>query len=262
MKMIDYIDRLIAYGRCCFTLNEASVELRKKKQAVVLSIRRLREKGYLASPARGFYVIVSPEFRSYGCLPAEFFIPYLMEHWQCRYYAGLLTAAMYHGASHQQPQVFQVFIEGSKRGIQCGKVRVQFISKANIATVPVQTIPTSKSILTISTSEATAMDLLCYSIQSGGLNRIATVLDELRHHMSAAKLKELAVKQPEIAWKQRLGFLLDKLGSVDLATALKESLSQVTRVDYIQLMPGLQDRMATKNTKWKIIENTDYESDL
>ena len=37
-----------------------------------------------------------------------------MEYWQSKYYVGLLTAAMYHGASHQQPQIFQVVIEKNR----------------------------------------------------------------------------------------------------------------------------------------------------
>jgi len=263
MKLIDYIDKLIANGRCCFTLDEASAELKKPRHTVVLSIEHLKAKGHVASPAKGFYVIVSPEFRTYGCLPAEFFIPYLMVYLQHPYYAGLLTAAMYLGASHQQPQVFQVFTDKKKQIIQCGKVRVQFIVKSNIPAVPVQTISTAKSTLNISTAEATAMDLLNYSPHCGGLNRIVTILDELREHMSADKLKLLVSNQVGITWKQRLGYLLDKLGSPKLTQVLEDDLAKQHRIDYIALMPGLKNGSnVTKNAKWKIIENADFESDL
>ena len=263
MKLIDYIDKLIANGRCYFTLDEASFELGKARHTIVLSIEHLKTKGYLASPAKGFYVIVSPEFRIYDCLPAELFIPYLMEYWQHPYYAGLLTAAMYHGASHQQPQIFQIITDRNRPMLECGKVRVQFIAKSNIQIVPVQRLSTLKSILTISTPEATAMDLLCYPMHCGGLNRIVTVLDELREHIRANELRVLAENQIEIAWKQRLGFLLDKLGSPHLADILATHLMKQNRVDYILLMPGLQDEnKSIKNKKWKIIENTDFESDL
>ena len=54
--------------------------------------------------------IVSQEFRDKGCLPASHFIPYLMEHLGEKYYAGLLSAAEYHGAAHQRTQVFQVLV--------------------------------------------------------------------------------------------------------------------------------------------------------
>ncbi len=115
----------------------------------------------LATPAKGFYVIVPPEYQILGCLPAEHFIPYLMEYWQCPYYVGLLTAAGYHGATHQAVQVFQVMINGrTKPSIQCGKVKIRFIANRHLSETPVQSISTAKSMLTVSTPEGTAMDLL------------------------------------------------------------------------------------------------------
>jgi len=74
------------------------------------SIRRLKSKGLVAAPHRGFYVVVPPEYRRLGCLPADQFIPQLMQHLGLSYYAALLTAGRYHGAAHQQPQVFQVMV--------------------------------------------------------------------------------------------------------------------------------------------------------
>ena len=57
------------------------------------------------------------------------------------------------------------------------------------------------------------MDLILYPHQSGGLNHIATVLTELVEKMDVEKLYELAEKNQEITWKQRLGYLLDILWS-------------------------------------------------
>jgi len=42
-------------------------------------LSRLAAKGAIASPAREFYLIVPPEYRGLGCLPAEQFVPALME---------------------------------------------------------------------------------------------------------------------------------------------------------------------------------------
>lgn len=104
MRLSAYIDFLIANGRCCFSLDEATKALGKKRALVVKAINHQKKLERIASPAKGFYVIVSPEYRIYSCLPAEYFIPYLMQYWKQDYYAGLLTAALYHGASHQKPQ--------------------------------------------------------------------------------------------------------------------------------------------------------------
>jgi hypothetical protein len=37
------------------------------------------------------------------------------------YYAGLLSAAQLHGAAHQRPQEFQVFLAKNRRPIRCGR---------------------------------------------------------------------------------------------------------------------------------------------
>ena len=47
--------------------------------AAKLALNRLAKKKVIASPARGFYVIVPPEHRSLACLPADQFIPALMK---------------------------------------------------------------------------------------------------------------------------------------------------------------------------------------
>jgi predicted transcriptional regulator of viral defense system len=196
--------------------------------------------------------------------PAEHFIPYLMEYWQCSYYAGLLTAARYHGATHQAAQVFQVMIEGrSKNLILCGKVKIQCIANRHLVETPIQTISTAKSMLRVSTPEGTAMDLLNYTRQAGGLNHITTVLTELQESMKEDKLLALAKSQPIIAWKQRLGYLLEVVGAFKLADVLKNHLAQQKRVDYIPLVSGLEESPEiSRNSTWKIIENAIVESDI
>ncbi len=265
MKLTEYLNNLIARGRCCFSLDEAEASLEKSRKNIILSIEHLKKRQEIASPAKGFYVIVTPEYQRYGCLPPEYFIPYLMDYWQDNYYAGLLTAAAYHEASHQAAQVFQIITEKKRREIRCGKVRVQFITKHSLIDIPTQKISTQKSILKISTPEVTAMDLLLYPHRSGGLNHIVTVLAELQEKIQPKELSLLLDTQPDLAWKQRLGYLLETLGSQELADIVRCYLINQKRVNYIPLMPGL-NLMAKENPRrhpvWKIIENTTVESDI
>lgn len=263
MSFNNYIDNLLRHGKCSFTIQQAQHALEKSKKAVYSSIEHLLAKNELATPAKGFYVIVPPEYQVLGCLPAEHFIPYLMEYWQCPYYAGLLTAASYHGATHQAVQALQVMIQGHGRPpILCGKIKIRFIVNRHLDETPVQTIPTAKSMLKVSTPEGTAMDLLNYPHQSGGLNHIATILAELQESMKPDQLLALAKSQPTLAWKQRLGYLLEVVGAVELADVLKIYLSQQKRVDYVPLMPGIETSNAARNVTWKIIENATVESDI
>lgn len=263
MAFNDYIHDLMRYGRCCFTIEQAQQSLGKTRKAILSSIEHLLAKGELASPARGFYVIVPPEYQILGCIPPEQFIPYLMEYWHCRYYVSLLTAASHHGAAHQAVQVFQVMAERDRPSITCNKVKIRFITNKHLSKTPTQTMATLKSMLVLSTPEGTAMDLLNYPEQSGGLNHIATVLSELQEAMSTKKLLLLVESHSEVVWKQRLGYLLDKVGAGELAHVLEMNLAKQKRVDYIRLMPGLKKiNKIKRNSTWKIIENVTVESDL
>ena len=264
MTFSNYINELSRHGKCSFTIQQAQKDLGKSLKAIYSSIEHLLAKNELASPAKGFYVIVPPEYQILGCLPAEHFISYLMEHWQCSYYVGLLTAARYHGASHQAAQVFQVVIEGRSRPkIICGKVTVCFIANRHLNATPIQTLSTAKSLLKISTPEGTAMDLLNFPYQAGGLNHISTILAELQESIKPDKLRMLTEIKSPLAWKQRLGYILEAIGASELADILKKHLAQQRRVDYIPLMPGLEKSQdVPRSSVWKLIENATIESDI
>src|SRR5690606_13514926 len=132
----SYVDHLASGGRYSFTSEQARAALGVSSDAAKLALNRLSRQGLVAAPARGFYVIVPPEYRSLGCLPAEQFIPALMDLKGLPYYVGLLSAAQYYGAAHQRPQEFQVFLEKNRRPIRCGKARIRFIARKEAKKVP------------------------------------------------------------------------------------------------------------------------------
>ena len=264
MKLSDYIEKLLAEGRCTFTVDEAKQNLEKSRAAIILSIEHLKQQRKVASPAKGFYVIIPPEYRIYECLPAEYFLPYLMRYWQKQYYVCLVTAASYHGAAHQQPQTFQVMVQQSRKPITCGKIRVEFIANKHLKRNLTQKFITQRSELVVSTPEVTAMDLINYPKQCGGLNRIATILDELREAIKEKELLELLERATHRFWQQRLGYMLDKLGAGNLAQVIFQHLQQLSGIGYIPLDPLLPTNIpfSAKNKRWKIVENCSFESDL
>ena len=85
-----------AGGRYHFTAAEMRELLGVSPAAARLALSRLANKGLIASPARGFYVVVPPEYRRLGCLPAEHFVPAFMAHLNRRYYAALLSGRPVH----------------------------------------------------------------------------------------------------------------------------------------------------------------------
>ncbi len=264
MKIKEYLNKQVAYGRCYFTINSAYKELNKSRNAILHAISRLIGKGEIVSPVKGFYVIIPPEYKILECIPADQFIPYLMEYLGYKYYAGLITAASYYGASHQAPQVFQVVTEKKLRSVVCGKVKINFIKNQEIEKVPVTWFSTLKSKLRVSSPEATAVDLIKFVKQSGGLNNITTILAELKESMTEEGLKSVIENLPGTPWKQRLGYILEFIGAKNLASVIKEHLSKQPRVNYVMLHTGLKAKLskAKRNETWKIIENTKLEGDI
>ena len=105
----------MSQGRYWVSSTEAAQFADVPPQHVYPGLQRLRRRGAIFSPARGLYVVVPPEYRSWGVLPGELFIDPMMRALGRNYYVSLLTAAAMHGASHQAPQVFQVMVSICRR---------------------------------------------------------------------------------------------------------------------------------------------------
>lgn len=98
--MMHWVEQLQSRGRYTFTRAEAESDTGRTFIAAQTALRRLKQQGRVASPRRGFYVVVPPEYRVAGSLPASWFIDDLMRHLGQPYYVGLLSAAAIHGAGH------------------------------------------------------------------------------------------------------------------------------------------------------------------
>jgi len=255
----EILTDLAARGRLCFRLQEIEQATGSSASAIRASLRRLQKKGVIAMPARGFYVIVPPEFRALGCLPAEQFIPELMSGAGEDYYAGLLTASEYHGAAHQRPQAFQVVVAKPRRPLRCGKVRVEFVYRKNAARIPVQSRNTPAGILNVSSPEATAFDLVGYPRRCAGLDNVATVISELAEKIESARLREAAVFSP-VAWAQRLGYLLDAVGAGEKAGAIFDFINETSPVP-VPLVPSRELKGARLDKRWRILVNANVEPD-
>lgn len=258
--LADFVNAMAAKGRSSFSYKDIEKQLNSSSIAVKAALRRLQKKGEIAMPYRGFYVIVPPEYRLLGSLPAEQFIPDLMNYLGEIYYAGLLSAAEYHGAAHQRSQVFQVVVARSRRPIRCGKIRIDFIFRKNASKIPTQTRNTPAGIIKISTPEATALDLIGYTKHCGGINNVATVLAELAEEIDSKRLI-VAAKLSPIAWVQRLGYLLDLVIKVDKAEGLDGYIKNKQPVR-IPLVPANKIKGAKMNARWRVFINAKVEADI
>jgi len=255
----EYIANLAAEGHHHFTLDEMDNSLGVSHVAAKLALNRLAKHGLVASPARGFYVIVPPEYKRLGCLPAEQFIPALMERLGITYYAGLLSAAQYHGAAHHRPQEFQVLVAKNRRPIHCGAVRVSFIARKRMSEVPLQSFNTPRGTILVSTVEATALDLVGYERVVGGLDQVATLLSELAEKIDPERLVAAAHTAP-ISWAQRLGYLIERVGAAPQAQSLKNYVHKTAK-EMTPLLPAVPHKNVPRLNDWRLFVNTQVEAE-
>ncbi len=260
LRARDYINDLAASGRYHFSSSDARQALGVSAEATRLALNRLARKNRIAQPARGFHVILPPEYRSLGCLPPDQFIAALMQRLRQPYYVGLLSAAQYYGAAHHRPQEFQVLLEKARRPIRCGQVRTMFIVRRQLQQVSVQSFNTPRGTIHISTPEATAVDLAGYCHRAGGIDQVATVLFELAEQIDPQKLVAAAQTAP-VTWAQRLGYLFERISACKQVTLLKAYVKDKAR-QAVPLVPENIHKKMPRDPDWKILVNADIEPDL
>lgn len=213
------IEELQARGRYAFSYSTLVSATGKSEKSVERALARLRQHGAVANPRKGFYVTVPPEYRVSGCLPANWFIDDMMKFVGEPYYVGLLSAAELYGAAHHRPQEFQVVTVRSHREVECGRVRILFFSKRYLERTLTTRHKTRTGYMHVSTPEATALDLVRYSFELGGLGSMAVVISELSDQLKPRELVKAAAGF-ELSVTQRLGLILDKLDKRKLSDPL------------------------------------------
>ena len=268
MNLPSYIKQLRKSGKRAFTIEEVLEEFNVSRNYVRVALHRLVRSGDLVSPARGFYVMVPPEYQAYGCIPAEHLIPLLIKHLDVDYYVALLSAGLFYGATHQKPARFQVMLNKRIKGnLLFGDVEVEFVYKKLIKELPTKDFVVDTGYLKVASPELVALDLLAYPARSGGLNHIATVFSELIEVINPGKLIDLAEKLGDGYQLQRIGYIIEKIDVMDddkkneLINALAVFLEGKMK-NYIPLSPEIGKAGYQRCKKWKVIENTEVESDL
>ena len=128
MTVEKWVDDRQAHGKYTFLRAEAVAGSGLSAEAVKKALQRLAGRGRVLKVKDYFYVIVPLEYQSAGGPPVSWFIHDLMAAMRLPYYVGLLTAAAQHGASHQQPQEFQVVTDRSVRPLTAGRIKIRFFA--------------------------------------------------------------------------------------------------------------------------------------
>jgi len=257
-SLADLPDALISQGRYWVSTAEAAELTGVPIAHVYPGLQRLRRRGAMFSPARGFHVVIPAEYRSWGVLPGELFIDGMMRALGRDYYVSLLTAAAMHGAAHQAPQVFQVMVDRHVADRDIQRVRLRFYANEHLEQMAVEERKVDTGRIRLATRESTLVDLVTHPDDAGGLNNIATVIIEIGA-LDMAQLAHLARVRPR-SIARRLGWLLDQFRN-DLDLGPLHEIALADGEHPTRLVRSLPAR-GPVNSHWNLQINSDVEPDL
>lgn len=258
IRLSEFLEQKLRLGSITFTKAEAIDSLGCSELAFMRASQRLQNKGQLLRPVSGFYVVIEIEHRDAGGPPPIHFIAKLMKYLELPYYVGLLTAAKYHGASHQAVFETQVFTTKPLPPIRYGKNRIKFITNKFTAKIPKQPLQTPHGEILISTPEATLVDLVRYKQKAVGFSHVATVIQEMKEKVNPKLLPQLAEIHNDTPLVQRVGFMFESFGKYPLAP-LHLWLSR-RDVHIVKLEPS-KELSLKNNARWSINVNSQIEAD-
>lgn len=258
--LFSYVNGLLSAGQAVFAREDALKTLQVEQGAFLDAAGRLQKQGKLISPRQGFYVVVPPQYQSWGAPPPGWYIDDLMRHEGRPYYVGLLKAAELHGATHQAVMEFQVITDKRLPRIAAGRSTLSFYYRKDMSALAagIADHKTDTGRMKISSVELTVFDLLRYPQAAGGIDNIATVLSDLGEKIDAEKLSALAPAF-ERNVVQRVGYLLDRVGHGDRTEKLREYLSALLPLPWVELTPPPKDipellpKPVERNDRWHII---------
>jgi predicted transcriptional regulator of viral defense system len=264
----SYMTRLLSMGRVVFSRDEATTALGISQGALLDAAGRQQRKHLLISPRSGFYIIVPPQYLSWGAPPPPWYIDDLMRHEGHPYYVGLLKAAELHGATHQAVMEFQVVTNKRLPKIRAGRSAIAFYYRKDMAAVngALEDRKTDTGSMKVSSIELTMLDLVRYPRAAGGLDNIATIVADLGEHVDPRKLADLSAAF-ERSVIQRLGYLLESAGYGDRVQALHDAMGKTPPLPWIELErsqaadPDLSPKPKEKNERWHVIVRREPERD-
>ena len=170
------------------------------------------------------------------------------------YYVGLLSAAALHGASHQQPQMFQVMTDRSARPVLAGRTRIAFYASKYVMQAAVVEMKTPTGAMRVSARETTVVDLVRFVKAAGHLDHVASVIGEMAPSLDPKRLAAALGVANDIPNAQRLGYILDLVRRRNLAEAVHQWVDR--RIERFQpLRPDQPVEEARENRRWQLLIN-------
>jgi predicted transcriptional regulator of viral defense system len=258
MTLEAWIDTLQAGGRYSFLRAEAMAESGLSPDAVSKALQRAVKRGRIVKLNDYFYALVPLEYMNAGAPPVSWFVRDLMAAMGLPYYVGLLSAAALHGASHQQPQQFQIVTDRSVRPMVAGRNRLRFFASKYIAGAATMDVKTPTGSMRVSTRETTVVDLVRFARSAGGLDNVATVIAEVSADVDPRRLLAAIRLVHDVPNTQRLGFLLDHVKQRRLSDPIHAWLER-QKPRLLPLRSGQSVSDTKLNRRWNLLVNRPVE---
>lgn len=265
-SLAGYVEELASSGRTTFTREDAMAALGVSHGAFLDAAARLKKRGHVFAPRRGFYVITPTRYLKWGAPPPSWYIDAMMKDAGRPYYVALLKAAEIQGAAHQAVMEFQVVTDRQWKPIRAGRSKLAFYFRKDMESIEqgVERRKTDTGSMRMSSPALTALDLVRYPHASGGISHAASVLNELGAEIDPTRLDALVPKF-ERSVVQRLGYLLDLLGQEELAACLERHLHN-GNVPWVELEPREGSVIAAseerqRSSRWHIVVRRPIEVD-
>lgn len=220
----------------------------------------LRKSGKLFSPARGMWVPIPPQYRSWGAPDPMGYIDDMMAHLDTDYLVGWLTAAERHGASHHAAQVFQVATGKTVRARTFGRSRLEFYTRSYVGSVTQSADLLRKTGVRVASPGTTMLMLAADPGICGGMSNVANLVVELAEEHSDFGMEATtdAPLFPDAA-ARRLGWLLDAFGDGapdGLAGYCAGLASEPSFLSPASVRTGKLD------VKWRVVVNEEVDPDI
>jgi hypothetical protein len=266
-----YLDEQLSRGRAYFNREDGLLASGLSPEAFSAATTRLVKKRRLASPRRGFFLILRPEDKTAGAPDPARWIDPLMKHLGIDYRISLLRAAAFHGSTHQAAMVFQVIAPRQLRDFDMGRHRLQFVYQAPAAFAEINQpdwlgqIKSEAGFARVAGLELTLLDAARYFHKAAGINGVAQIVKDLGAKANPRKLAK-AAEHYENASVRRLGYLLDRAGHIRQASALETFARQAKSMKPLDpsVKPLLESlaELHEKDARWKLVINESVETDF
>lgn len=261
----EWVDAQEMRGHYFFTREDImNIFPNMREHTLSMALSRMVTAKRIMSPCKGFYVIISMEYRLRGIVPEHFYIDQMMHYFSRNYYVSLLSAAALHGASHQQSMTYFVTADGAPlRNIRKKGVKIDFTQNNAIDNRFLHQVKTQSGYLYVSSPLMTALDLVQQERKVGGLSRVAEVLYEMMEAFQFDEHSLDLLKCYPSAIIQRMGYILTLLDYETLADeldALCKDCGMKFRRTPLKASKPTKDGMDVNN-RWKVIINQEIDID-